>query len=328
MIAAYLEIRDGKIKKSSFETLAEARRRAADLGDTAAAVLAGAAVTGLAEAGLAEAVFAAGAAKVYAVEDPVLADYSSQAYAIALAAFAAEIKPAALFFPATAMGRDLAPRVAARLGAALASDCVKIAVKDGRLEYTRPIYAGKALLTVRLKTAPQIATLRPNVFPAGDGAPAVGEIVRMAGAVPADAVKGRVAEVLKEESAELDVTEADVVVSGGRGLKGPVAFALLRDLAAVFPRAAVGASRSAVDSGWIGHPHQVGQTGKTVAPQLYIAVGISGAIQHLAGMKDSKVIVAINKDPEAPIFQIADYGLVGDLFQIAPQLQEALKAAR
>ena len=320
MIAAYLEIREGKIKKSSLETLAEARRRAADLGDTAAAVLAGASL-----AGPAEAAAAAGAAKVYVLEDPALAEYSSQAYAIAVAAFAAEAAPAALFFPATAMGKDLAPRVAARLGVALAADCTRIEVSDGALEYTRPIYAGKALLTMRLKSSPQLASLRPNVFPAGPPAPGAGEIVKAAAAIPDGAVKGKVAEILKEESAELDVTEADVVVSGGRGLKGPEAFALLRDLAAVFPRAAVGASRSAVDSGWIGHQHQVGQTGKTVSPQLYVAVGISGAIQHLAGMSCSKVIVAVNKDPEAPIFKVADYGILGDLFEVVPKLKEELK---
>jgi len=320
MIAAYLEIRDGKIKKSSLETLAEARRRAAELGDTAAAVLAGASV-----AGLAQAAFAAGAAKVYAIEGPALADYSSQAYAAVLAGFAAETKPAALFFPATAMGKDLAPRVAARLGVSLAADCIKVAVKDGALEFARPIYAGKAILSVKLKGSPQLATLRPNVFPAGEPVEGGGEVVKLAVSVPEGAVNGRVVEVLKEESAELDITEADVVVSGGRGLKGPEAFALLRDLAAVFPRATVGASRSAVDSGWIGHQHQVGQTGKTVSPQLYLAVGISGAIQHLAGMSSSKVIAAVNKDPEAPIMKVADYGIVGDLFEVVPKLTEELK---
>ena len=322
MIAAYLEIRDGKIKKSSLEALSEAKRRAQDLGQETAAVLAGAAV-----ADLAPTAFGLGASQVYLLEDQALANYSSQGNAIALAAFAAEAKPAALFFAATAMGKDLAPRVAARLGAGLATDCIKIAAKDGTLEYTRPIYAGKAFLTVRLKSSPQIATLRPNVFPLPEMAVGAGETVKLAVAIPDGAVKGRVTEVVKEENAELDVTEADVVVSGGRGLKGPEAFGLLRDLAGVFPRAAVGASRSAVDSGWIGHQHQVGQTGKTVSPELYMAIGISGAIQHLAGMSSSKVIVAVNKDPEAPIMKVADYGVVGDLFEVVPKLTEEFKKA-
>lgn len=323
MIATYLETRDGKIKKSSLEALSEAVRRAGELGVQAAAVLAGAEVGGLAEGAS-----ASGATKVYVIEDPALGAYSSQGYAAALAAFAAEMKPQALFFAATAMGRDLAPRVAARLGAGLASDCVKVSVKDGKLEFVRPIYAGKAFLTLTLESSPALATLRPNVFPLGEKAPGAGEVVRLgASADPGAAAKGRVVEVLKEESGEIDVTEADVVVSGGRGLKGPEAFGLLRELAAVFPRAAVGASRSAVDSGWIGHQHQVGQTGKTVSPGLYVAVGISGAIQHLAGMSSSKVIVAVNKDPEAPIFKAADYGVVGDLFEVVPKLTEELKKA-
>jgi electron transfer flavoprotein alpha subunit len=320
MIAAYLETRDGKIKKSSLETLSEAKRRAGELGVEAAAVLVGGAV-----ADLGPGAFPYGAAKVYVIEDQAFADYSSQAYALALAAFAETAKPLGLFFAATAMGKDLAPRVAARLGAGLASDCVKVAAKDGRLEFTRPIYAGKALLSFTLRSTPQLASLRPNTFPLLEAVQGLGEVVRMDVAVPAEAARGRVAEVLREEGGEIDVAEADVVVSGGRGLKGPENFALLRGLAAVFPKAAVGASRSAVDSGWIGHQHQVGQTGKTVSPDLYFAVGISGAIQHLAGMSSSKVIVAVNKDPEAPIFKAADYGIVGDLFEIVPKLTEELK---
>jgi electron transfer flavoprotein alpha subunit len=224
------------------------------------------------------------------------------------------------------MGKDLAPRLAAKLDAAMASDCTKVAVEGGSLEFTRPIFAGKAFATLRLKTAPLIATLRPNVFaPAAPQAGVAGETIVKAVAVPDGAVAGRVAEILKESGAEIDVGEAEVIISGGRGLKGPENFALLRELAALIPRAAVGASRSAVDSGWIGHSHQVGQTGKTVSPNLYVAVGISGAIQHLAGMSSSKVIVAVNKDPEAPIFKVADYGIVGDLFQVVPALKDELK---
>jgi electron transfer flavoprotein alpha subunit len=323
MIAVFIETRDGKVKKSSLEALAEARRRAGELGVGTAAVLAGGAVDGPA-AELA----AQGPDKVFCLEHPALADYSAQGFGRAVADFARENGVTALFFAATSMGKDLAPRVAAALGAGLASDCTKVAVKDGGLEFTRPIYAGKADLTVRLTSAPQVATLRPNVFPLASSAPVAGaeaEVVKKAAVIPDGLVKGRVVGVLKEQSAELDVTEAEVVISGGRGLKGPENFALLRELAAVVPRSAVGASRSAVDSGWIGHQHQVGQTGKTVSPNLYIAVGISGAIQHLAGMSSSKCIAAVNKDPEAPIFKVADYGIVGDLFEVVPRLKEEIK---
>ncbi len=320
MIAVYIETRDGKVKKGSLEALAEAKRRADELGVGTAAVLAGNALEGLAEG-----LFAAGAGKVYVLESPALASYSSQGYAKAVADLVREAAPKALLFAATAQGKDLAPRVAAALGSAMVSDCTGVAVKDGRLEFTRPIYAGKAMLSCVLSADPQIATLRPNVFPLAAASEARGEVVKKAAAVPEELIKGRVAEVVGEESAEIDVAEAETVVSGGRGLKGPENFALLRGLAAVLPRAAVGASRSAVDSGWIGHQHQVGQTGKTVSPNLYIAVGISGAIQHLAGMSSSKTIVAINKDPEAPIFKVADYGVVGDLFEVVPKLTEEIK---
>ncbi len=323
MIAVFIETRDGKTKKSSLEALAEAKRRAAELGVGTAALLVGGGA-GASDAAADAASF--GPARVYVLENTALTDYSAQGYAKAVADFVAEAHPSALFFAATAMGKDLAPRVAARLGVGLASDCTRVAVRDGKLEFTRPIYAGKALLSLTLASTPQVATLRPNVFPLEPAAPGPApEVARMAVDIPDGFVKGRVAEVLREASAEVDVTEADVVVSGGRGMKGPENFALLRELAAVFPRAAVGASRSAVDSGWIGHQHQVGQTGKTVSPNLYLAVGISGAIQHLAGMSSSKCIVAVNKDPEAPIFKVADYGIVGDLFEVIPKLKDELK---
>ncbi|MGA2362001.1 MAG: electron transfer flavoprotein subunit alpha/FixB family protein [Candidatus Aminicenantales bacterium] len=321
MIAVFVEIREGKIKKSSLEALSEAKRRAPELGTDTAAVLVGAGLEGLAsELG------PHCPGKVFCLESPALADYSAQGYGRAICDLVRETKPTALFFAATAMGKDLAPRVAAGLGVGLASDCTKIAVKDGTFEFTRPIYAGKAILSFTLSSTPQIATLRPNVFPLeAQAAGGRAEVVKKSIEIPEGFIKGRVAEVLKEESAEIDVTEADVVISGGRGLKGPENFVLLRELAALIPRSAVGASRSAVDSGWIGHQHQVGQTGKTVSPNLYIAVGISGAIQHLAGMSSSKCIVAINKDPEAPIFKVADYGIVGDLFEVIPRLKDELK---
>jgi electron transfer flavoprotein alpha subunit len=322
MILVFLETRDGKIKKSSLETLSEAARLAATLGATTEAVFAGAAGPGLA----AEA-FARGASRATALESDELSAYAPEAWAFALGALVSESKPQAVLFSATALGRDLAPRLAAKLGVGLASDCTKVAVKDGRLEFTRPVFAGKALLSLTLRTSPAMATLRPNIFPLGPDAPAQGEYVRKQVAVPGGLVKGRVVEILREPNAELDVAEAEIVVSGGRGLKGPENFALLKGLAAVLPRAAVGASRSAVDSGWIGHQHQVGQTGKTVSPNLYMAFGISGAIQHLAGMSGSKFIVAVNKDPEAPIFKVANYGILGDLFQIIPLLEEEFKKA-
>jgi electron transfer flavoprotein alpha subunit len=321
MIAVFIEARDGKAKKSSLEALSEAKRRAAELKLEAAAVLVGNGVEALAAD-----VRPYGPARLYALENPALADYSSQGYARALVDFIREAQPAAVFIAATAMGKDLAPRVAAGLGAGLASDCTRVAVKDGGLEFTRPIYAGKAFLTVTLASTPQLATLRPNVFPLEPPAACgAAELVKKNVAIPEGFIKGRVAELLKERGGEIDVTEAEIVISGGRGMKGPENFALLRDLAAVIPRSAVGASRSAVDSGWIGHQHQVGQTGKTVSPNLYLAVGISGAIQHLAGMSSSKVIAAVNKDPEAPIFKVADYGVVGDLFEVIPRLKDELK---
>jgi len=322
MVLVFIETREGKVKKSSWEVLGEAKRRAAELGQPVAAVYVGAAVDCFNPE-----VFARGADKAFLLENAELAQYSAQGYALALADLVKETAPQAVFFAATAMGRDLAPRLAARIGVSAASDCVKVEVKEGRLEFTRPIFAGKAYLVGRLRATPQVLTLRPNVFaaPAPAAEAAGGEVVKKAVAIPDGSVKGRVEELIKAEGEEIDVTEAEVIVSGGRGMKAPENFALLRSLAAVIPRCAVGASRSAVDSGWIDHGHQVGQTGKTVSPSLYMAFGISGAIQHLAGMSSSKVIVAVNKDPDAPIFKVADYGIVGDLFQVIPALTAEIK---
>lgn len=320
MILVFIEEREGSIKKPSLEALSEARRQSAKGDSLIAAVL-----VGQGKEELAPQLFSAGAAKVYLLENPLLDGYSSAGYAQALRELVDETQPEAVFFAATSMGRDLAPRLAANLGVGVASDCIGLDIKDGELLATRPIFAGKALATVRFPGKPVIITLRPNVFAFEKTNGSTGDVIKKDVSIPEKAIQSKVVEVLKEEGAALDVTEAEIVVSGGRGMKGPENFNLLRELCSLLPHSTVGASRSAVDSGWIDHQHQVGQTGKTVSPNLYMAFGISGAIQHLAGMSSSKYIVAVNKDPEAPIFKVADFGIVGDLFQVIPHLKEELK---
>lgn len=320
MILVFLEARDGKVKKSSLEAISEGGRLARELKMEANAVLVGHNVEALAPEA-----FRYGAPKVYILENSLLSKYSPTGYAHALHELVTEIKPEGLLFSATSMGKDLAPRLAARLGVALATDCTQVAIQDGKWKVLRPIYAGKALASFTFKSSPQMATLRPNVFPLAEPRGSQGEVVKKDIALSEDRILDQVTEVFREEGAELDVTEADIVVTGGRGMKGPENYALLKELAELLPHAAVGASRSAVDAGWIDHQHQVGQTGKTVSPNLYMAFGVSGAIQHLAGMSSSKVIVAVNKDPEAPIFKVADFGIVGDLFEVIPPLKEELK---
>lgn len=322
MILVFIEIRDGKAKKTSLEALSEGKRRADDLNTEAHAVLIGHGVEGLASE-----LFSYGASKVYVLENSLFAHYSASSYSKALHSLAEEEKPEIILFSATSMGKDLAPRLAAKLGVSMASDCTGTSTQEGKLEVRRPIFAGKAVATVAFKSSPQIASLRPNVFPLLEEGAKDGEVVKKEVVIPEDQVKGRVEETLREEGAELDVTEADIVISGGRGMKGKENFDLLRELTSIVPHSAVGASRSAVDAEWIDHQHQVGQTGKTVSPNLYMAFGISGAIQHLAGMSSSKYIVAVNKDPEASIFKAADFGIVGDLFQVIPLLKEELKKA-
>ena len=228
-----------------------------------------------------------------------------------------------VLIPYTAMGKDVAPRVAARVGAGLVSDVVKLEVKEGKLEARRPVYAGKALASVRWEGEPQMATLRPNVFALGTPEAARKHEV-VTGAADVSTRRARVQSVQAAGAGKVELTEAQIIVSGGRGLKGPENFHLVEELATALG-AAVGASRAVVDAGWVDHQMQVGQTGVTVSPQLYVAVGISGAIQHRAGMQTSKTIVAINKDPEAPIFELADFGLVGDLFNVVPQLTDEIE---
>lgn len=313
------EQRNGVLKKVTFELLGVGASLASALGGSVEAALLGSGVNNLSET-LAQ----HGATKVYLADDPGLARYSSEGYANTLAALIQAVKPAIVLAGATAMGKDLAPRLAARLGVGLASDCTALEIDNGRLLATRPIFAGKALAKVKLNSDPQMATVRPNVLPVPTPDASKMPIVEPVAAV-VEQIRARVVDIVSAGVGEIDVAEADIIVSGGRGVGGPEGFAPIRSLAKTLG-AAVGASRAAVDAGWIEHSHQVGQTGKTVTPNLYIACGISGAIQHLAGMKTSKVIVAINKDPEAPIFKIANYGIVGDLFVVVPLLEKEFKA--
>jgi electron transfer flavoprotein alpha subunit len=309
------EQRDGALKKVAFEMLGVGGELAAALGGRVEAALLGSGVGEL-TSDLAE----HGATKVYVADDEGLAVYSSEGYADTLAQLAGQFEPSVILLGATAMGRDLGPRLAARLGVGLASDCTSLEIVDGRLLATRPIFAGKALAKVKLNGDPQMATVRPNVLAAPEpDASAAATVEPMAAST--ERVRAKVVEIAGAREGEIDVAEADVIVSGGRGVGGPEGFGPISSLAKTLG-AAVGASRAAVDAGWIEHAHQVGQTGKTVTPNMYIACGISGAIQHLAGMKTSKAIVAVNKDPEAPIFKVANYGIVGDLFEVVPLLEK------
>jgi electron transfer flavoprotein alpha subunit len=317
-VLVFAEQRDGNLKKVAFEMLGAGKKLATAVGGSVEAVLLGSGVDG--QAGM---LAQYGAEKVYVADDAALQPYSSEAYTATLADLILKTEPAIVLLGATAMGKDLAPRLAAKLGVGLASDVTALEIDGGRLLATRPIFAGKALAKVTLPGNPQMATVRPNVMAADEPGAAAAANVESINAVPVD-VRARVVDVIGAGEGEIDVAEADIIVSGGRGVGGPEGFGPIRSLAKALG-AAVGASRAAVDAGWIEHSHQVGQTGKTVTPNLYIACGISGAIQHLAGMKTAKVIVAINADPEAPIFKLANYGIVGDLFKVLPAMEQEFK---
>lgn len=305
------------LRKVSFELVNVAQQLAAALGGTAQGAVLGSNVGAWAET-LAK----TGIAQVYVIDDAGLADFAPESYTTALAAVITQADPAIVLFGATGWGKEVSARVAARLDWGLVTDCTRAQVVNGALVLTRPVYAGKAIAQVRAKAFPVMVSMRPNLVPPVEADKPAAPIQSVAVALKGP--RAQVVETVVKQKSKVDLGEASIVVSGGRGVKGPEGFAPLEELADTL-NAAVGASRAAVDAGWIDYTHQVGQTGKTVSPTMYIAAGISGAIQHLAGMSSSKVIVAINKDPDAPIFKIADYGIVGDLFEVVPALNAAIK---
>ena len=313
-VLVFAEIEGGKLKKASREALSIGRKLAEATGGGVAAFAN--------DRAAAEEAGRYGAKKLYVA---AIGPYTTEVYAAALQQAISQMQPSILLLGGTSNGRDLAPRIATRLNAGVASDVDRLQWADGKLRARRPVYSGKAFATVEVSATPAVATTRPNAFPAEESGGGAAEVIDIA--VPQLQPKAKLLETKTPEAGELTVAEADIIVSGGRGLKEAANFSLIRDLARAIG-AAVGASRATVDAGWIDHQHQVGQTGRVVSPNLYIAAGISGAIQHLAGMSSSKHIVAINKDPEAPIFRVADLGVVGDLFQILPALTEEVKKAR
>lgn len=314
-ILAVLEQRDGLLKKSSFEVVKASKDLANKIGCEFESVAIGNDIKDLDKLGN------FGSKKVTHLKNVDLNNYSSSAYSQLISDFIKEIGANIIILSNTALGKDLAPLLAAKLDAGIGMDSVALEFLDNNIIASRPVYAGKALIDVKINSPIKIFTLRPNVFNAGEPAEESAEVVVKQ--IENPNLSNKVVEIKKAEG-KLDVAEASIIVSGGRGMKEAANFKLVEELADVLG-AAVGASRAVVDAGWRPHSEQVGQTGKTVSPNLYIALGISGAIQHLAGMRSSKYIVAINKDADAPIFQVADYGITGDVFEVVPALIQELK---
>ncbi len=321
-VLAVAEQREGRIRGVSYETVSVATGIAQGMGGAAHAIVIGGSGVSAAASDLGR----FGAAKILATETDALADYHPQGFAHAVSEAVRAGGYGAVVFAATAQGKDLAPRVAALLDVPLASDITDYQIESGDVVAVRPVFAGKAFASVAFSASPAMLSIRPNVFQAKEN-PAAGEVEAfdLAGLDPSGWTM-QLKEFQPSGGGSKDVGEASIVVTGGRGMKGPENWELLEGLRnALGEDAALGASRAVVDAGWRPHSEQVGQTGKTVAPKLYFALGISGAIQHLAGMRTSGTIVAVNKDPDAPIFQVADYGIVGDLFDVVPRITEEVQ---
>jgi electron transfer flavoprotein alpha subunit len=323
-VLVFAEQHRGRLRDCALELLGAGQKLASTLHQELAAALMGSEVESLCPI-----LFAHGADTIYLVEEEELRRYHTEPYADVLSAVITRYKPSIVLFGATTTGRDLAPRIAARLRTGLTADCTGLEIEDktGLLLQVRPAFGGNIMATIKCANhRPQMATVRPKVMkkPVPDFSRR-GEMIRIDGQVDSKTLRTRILQIIEASDQMVSLEEAEIVVSGGRGLEKAENFHLLEKLASVLG-GAVGASRAAVDAGWKSHPFQVGQTGKTVCPKLYIACGISGAIQHLVGMQTSDIVVAINKDPEAPIFKAADLGIVGDLFQVVPSLIRLVQA--
>jgi electron transfer flavoprotein alpha subunit len=322
-IWVFIEVAEGEPRKVGLELLGEGRKLADAMSQKLAGVIIGDGVEGLAKEA-----FAAGADQVYLVEAPELKHYNTDGYTATFVDLIKTYKPSVILLGATNDGRDLGPRVACRIGTGLTADCTGLGIDEatGFVAWTRPAFGGNIMATILCPDhRPQMGTVRPSVFkrPVPDYAK-TGEVIRVTSKVKPEDIRTKLVEVIKVCTASCNLEEAEIIVSGGRGLCKPENFSLVENLANVLG-GAVGASRAAVDAGWKPALHQVGQTGKTVGPKIYFACGISGAIQHLAGMSSSDIIIAINKDPDAPIFKMADYGIVGDVMEVLPLLTEEFR---
>lgn len=315
-ILVFVETQNGKAKRSSLELITAARKstKSFDL-----------ALFGSTSTAACETLKTCGAASIFTMNDAALDQYNPEIWTSAACEAIAKSQSKIVLSSASSLGKDLFPRVAARLNSSVLSDCIELSFVGDNVQVKRPVYSGKAFAKMTFQDSPiSFVLMRANQLPIEDFSGPAATVINLA--LPAMDLKTKIQDIVKGASEKLDLTEANVIVAGGRGLKEAANFKLLNDLAETLG-ATVGASRAVVDAGWVSHGMQVGQTGKTVAPSLYIAVGISGAIQHLAGMSGSKVIVAINNDPNAPIFQKATYGIVGDLFDVVPKLTEEFKKA-